>query len=526
MHHMTRSTSLIVDTPASRRLFQSFVFFIIMVVFGTSSVFAEKYHVQMNGRDDPARDGKTWETAWASLAFACEQTPADGQPHQIVIRTGTYHVTRTAFPKSNTTIVGEGARGKKGSHLIASNTWKLSEEFKPDQPPAQEHVIAFRDKENIAIRKLSISSNPEHRITGGIWATASKGLKIEQVAFKDFRWNGIYLNVCQEIDLGHCQFEDCSTNKMRHWGGHIRSRYLTNANIHHNRIKGRTGGGYGYKAGGHTNARIHHNFIDIKGGFGIESAHENEYGVEIDHNWINQCISIPKGGQAADPNTREFEYSFWIHHNFLSHSYTIEGPRNHLIFEHNYVNTSSPNGRVYTHHGGINHGPVTIRYNVIENVDRALIWMNNGLAENIFVYNNSIFCADAGNRTGTLLGVSKPERLNNWVFKNNLVIAAWSQPRRIVWKEHAEILAKMDVKHNLFVNCLAVPQGNLENEDPGLIREGQKPSPFWTSKDAESFVVDRGVNVGLPFEGEKPDIGAFEFGVEPWKLENIPQPRW
>ncbi|MEM1441494.1 MAG: right-handed parallel beta-helix repeat-containing protein, partial [Verrucomicrobiota bacterium] len=378
--------------------------------------------------------------------------------------------------------------------------------------------------ENITVKDLALHSDPEHRITGGILATASNQLHFENLSLKDFRWNGIFLNVCQDLVVTKCHFENASTERMRYWGGHLRSRYLKNAEISYNRIVGRVGGGYGYKAGGHTKARIHHNFIDIKGGFGIESAHENEYGVEIDHNWINHCISIPKGGQASDPNDKGFEYSFWIHHNFLSHSYTIEGPRNHLIFEHNHVNIASTNGRVYTQHGGINNGPVTIRYNVIENVDRALIWMNNGLAENIEVYHNSIFCADAGIRTGSVLGVGKPERLNGWSFRNNLVVAAWSQPRKVA-PSNPEILAKMEIEGNLFLNCLEVPEGNFSHQDPGITRDGTKPGPFWHPVGKDSFVVDRGVDLGEPFAGDAPDIGAFEFGRESWKLEGIPKPR-
>ncbi|MEO0446219.1 MAG: right-handed parallel beta-helix repeat-containing protein, partial [Verrucomicrobiota bacterium] len=457
---------------------------------------------------------------------ACEQVPEDGGEHTIFLRAGTYVATRTAHPKSSTTITGEGAGGKKGTYLVASKDWPLSDEFKGDAPPEEEHLISFKKQSTIRIQNLSLLSDPEHRITGGIYATASKGLVFEGLRLRDFRWNGVFLNVCQEVDLGHCHFEDTSVEKMRYWGGQIRTRYLTSSEIHNNRIIGRNGGGYGYKAGGHTDVRIHHNFIDHKKGFGIESAHENEYGVEIDHNWINNCISIPKGGQASDPNGKGFPYSFWIHHNVLSHSYTIEGPRNHLIFEHNWVNVSSPNGRIYTQHGGTNHGPVTIRYNVIENVDRALVWMNNGLAENISVYHNTIFAADAGVRTGRLIGAGKPERFDNWTFKNNLVVAAWSQPRAIASAD-PEVLAKMSVEGNLFINCTEIPEGekNFKDMDPGLVREGEKPSAFYAPVSAESFVVDRGVDVGQPFEGSAPDIGAFEFGREPWVLEGIPRPR-
>ena len=41
----------------------------------------------------------------------------------------------------------------------------------------------------------------------------------------------------------------------------------------------------------------------------------------------------------------------------------------------------------------------------------------------------------------------------------------------------------------------------------------------------DSFVVDRGVDVGLPFEGAAPDLGAYELGVTEEFLKDIPRPR-
>ncbi|MEM7697631.1 MAG: hypothetical protein AAF236_04415 [Verrucomicrobiota bacterium] len=493
------------------------------LLFLVGSLKADKFHIMEGGVDDPSRDGKTWETSWATLAFACEQTPDDGEPHTILIRAGTYVAERTAYPKSNTTILGEGRGGERMSRIVASSEWELVDEFKPDSPLEDEHLIAFKKKENITIKNLALASEPEHRITGAISATASKGLVFVGLGLRDFRWSGIFLNVCQDVDLGDCRFDDCSTDKMRHWGGNIRTRYLKNSRIHHNRIRQVTGGGYGYKAGGHTDVRIDHNIFDIKHGFAIESAHENEYGVEIDHNYLSHCISIPKGGQAADPTEKGYAYSFWIHHNYSTHSYTIEGPRNHLIFEHNHVYISHNNGRCYTHHGGLNDGPVTIRHNVFENVDRALVWMNQGRANNIFVYNNTVLLADAAERSGPILGAGNPERFKNWQFKNNLVIAPYGRPRR-VHPNRDDLTALIEIENNLFINCLDVPDGNFTDTDPGLAQEDAKPSPFYLPVDASSFVVDKGVDVGLPFEGEAPDIGAFEFGAEPWHLGETRRP--
>ncbi|MEM9018411.1 MAG: hypothetical protein AAGC68_15460, partial [Verrucomicrobiota bacterium] len=100
----------------------------LALVVLSGAVRAEEYHVTVDGADDPNRDGLTRETAWASLAFACDQVPDDGEAHTILVRAGSYEATRTAFPKSNTSIIGEGAGGNKKTEIVASREWELSEE--------------------------------------------------------------------------------------------------------------------------------------------------------------------------------------------------------------------------------------------------------------------------------------------------------------------------------------------------------------------------------------------------------------
>jgi hypothetical protein len=48
---------------------------------------------------------------------------------------------------------------------------------------------------------------------------------------------------------------------------------------------------------------------------------------------------------------------------------------------------------------------------------------------------------------------------------------------------------------------------------------------FYAPVAETSNVIDRGVDVGLPFRSRAPDLGAFEFGAEPWTLDDIPKPR-
>jgi len=138
--------------------------------------------------------------------------------------------------------------------------------------------------------------------------------------------------------------------------------------------------------------------------------------------------------------------------------------------------------------------------------------MNNGLAENIFAC-NTVFCAVAGKRSGTLIDSHTAERQNNWVVESNIFVAPKAEPRKLI-QDQGAVPRKMIVEAAVCINCTAVPEGNSTDHDPGLRYRGDKPRPFFAPAGIESFVVDKGIAVGLPYRGRAPDIGAYEFGAE------------
>ena len=471
------------------------------------------YYVSTTGADSADRDGLSLQTAWRSLSHASDRVPAGN--HTIQLGSGKFVATQTARPKSGVTIAGMGDRGENSTQIVASPNWQLAERPNENDSGLSEYLIAFRDRQNITLRDLVLASEPEHRITGALYASDSENIAIHDVTVKDFRWAGLHLERSTGLSIHNNRIENASTEKFQFHGGLIRTRFIKNSEIHHNTVVSTIGGGYGYKGGGHENVRIRHNSFDLDRGFAIESAHENEVGVEIAYNSANQTISIPKSGQGENPNNKGFEYSFWIHHNFLTDSYAIEGPRNHLRLSHNYIRIEDTGGNVYTQHGGKNNGPVWIHHNVIENVDRGLVWVNRGDAKNIYVYNNTVTFADAGDRAGAIL--SAPNRdsrdnnnIENWVARNNVFIAPVSQPRKLFRENGAD--PDIAATDNLMVNVANVPAGNSVDIAPRFLKEGDRPWPFYTPADVDSPLVDRGTDVGLPFLGAAPDIGAYELG--------------
>lgn len=483
---------------------------IVLLVALVMPLYASEFYVSEQGEDARFRDGQSWDNAWRSLAYACDRVPAGD--HRIQLGSGFFRAERTAYPKSGVTIMGRGNAGDRATILVATPGWALSDD--PSRAEIKdEYLVCLYKVNKVTLRDMVLQSPPTQRLTGGLLCRNSERIGLHRLYVSDFRWAGLSLEHSRHLDVNDCTIRDASTEKHRYHNGLIRTRWLKHSAIHHNRILSTIGRGYGYKGGGHEDVRFHHNVVDVNSGFAFESAHENEYGVEIDHNYMTRCISIPKSGQGADPNQRGFDYSFWVHHNVLTDSYTVEGPRNHLRLCHNYIFIQKPNGRVYTHHGGNNHGPIWIHHNVVENVDRAFVWMNQGLAENIYVYNNTVLCANAGSRAGSIFGAWSGERLNNWVIQNNIFIAPSDQRRKLIPSKR-DVPDKMIVKNNLYRNCTGVPRGNHGGYLPGFFEEGDKPWPYYAPAEPNSYIVDRGVDVGLPYSGLAPDLGAFEYSLE------------
>jgi len=483
-----------------------------MLVIGVCAavVRADDFYVAADGADDPSRDGRSPNAAWASPAYACRQL--SGGPHQIHIGPGRFVLREPLRLPSGVVLSGAGP---DNTVLIASTDWPTAPSL-TGTGPAGEFLIVLDGVTNVTIRDLELASPAEHLIAGGLRAARSATVTVERVRVHDFRWNGLTFELCRRVSVRDSDLLNASQERHGHHGGLIRTRWIFDSEFVGNRILSTKGGAYGYKGSGHERVHLFANRIEVTGEFAIESAHENEYGLEIAYNYLNRCVSVPKGGQGADPNERGCPWSVRIHHNVMTDSYAVEGPRNHLEIAHNWIRCEKPGGRIYTHHGGVLHGPVRIHHNVIENADRGFIWMNEGLAEDIEASHNTVIFADAGSRAGLVVDAWTAERLNRWVIRNNVVVAPASQPRQFMPRERG-VPQKISATHNLCINITDMPGGNFVADAPGFRAEGARPWPFYAPADGTSPLVDRGIEMGFPFHGAAPDLGAIEWNGEPFE---------
>ena len=497
---------------------------IIASVATALSVPAATYYVSTTGQDVSSRDGLSPGAAWKSIAYAFQQVPAGN--HTIQLGAGTFVLSQAAPLKSGWTLNGQGHTGSNTTTLVNASTFgpngaicfPLSQE-KQDYP-LENYLLGGNGLENVTISNLVLTSRADQPLDGAIMMKYARNLELFNLSVREFRWNGIYLREGKQVRIHHSSFEDASYTRLCNtWGGAVRTRYMNDFELDHCAFRTTKGGAYGYKASGHENARIHDNIFHNNTSLGpndsrpfdLESAHEFEWGLEIYNNTFNGMVSVPRAGGQAHPSDRgDYTYTVRIHDNVFYGSGGVEGPRNYLEIDHNYfANKWGNSGRVYEIHGGQNAGPTTIHHNVAE-CSMGFVFKKNELNENISIFNNTVYLVNSTrhNFPTSFLEVSGP--VSNWQVKNNVIFTQDSPNSGISFSRGPLPSTGMSLSHNVAWNVPGTPAG-VTSTDPGLALGGQKPAAYYAPSGAGSYVVDRGTNVGFPYRGSAPDLGAYEY---------------
>lgn len=488
------------------------------------------YYVATTGQDDAGRDGLSSATAWKSLAHACAQVPEGTATIQL--GEGSFVATQTAVLKSGFTITGQGA--DKTTVTNAASFTASPDAHCDWSEQALNYLVSVPSKrKNVVIKDLLFTSSDENPLYGAIHVWDSDKIEIKDVAIRNFSWAGLYMNRSGQINVQGCFFEDASYEKhCSEWGGGMRTRYMKDIEVQQCEFKTTKGGGYGYKASGHENAKIHDNVfhnkvtLDSASGrpFDLESAHEFEWGLEIYNNVFNGMVSVPRGGnQGLTSNSGEkktYPYSIRIHDNTFYGSGGVEGPRSHLEIDHNYFAQKWGNsGRVFEIHGGTNAGPTNIHHNVAE-CSMGFVFKKGDLNENITILNNTVYLVNSSRNNFPTSFLEVSGAVSNWQVKNNVVFSVDAQApdKPSAFSRGNLPETGMDISDNVAWKVIKIPSGT-EETDPQLALRGQKPEAYYAAGGAESYVVDRGTEVGFPFAGTAPDLGAYE-----WKPAEEPKP--
>ncbi len=520
------------------------MFLLSLLLFLMQSVLpAATFHVRSGGMDGEGRNGSQSQP-WATLAYAIEKTES-GTGNTVKLGPGVFSESGTIKVPVGVSIVGAG---------VDSTTLTLSSGIGPilrflsyDRTEGDQTVRDLRfDGKNRTI-ETAIKNDKRHNFTVVGCAFdrfAKEALHIQ--GDRDHGWK--YLpqesDFVTGIEIADVTFTDCGKGDAYNGGcgGMLLIGFTKDAVIRDVTMTNQTSYAYGIKfstacAGYNYGLRIHDCTFDIDGKFDIELF--NAYnGCEI-YNCTLEEISM--GGNKVDPGP---ELDIRIHHNDIIRSYNhtcIELQMADVQVDHNYIvnggigiwsaggTLEHPDGAVYE---------VRRNYRIHNNVFTSTPEYRDEV-HSINIFRTSAVSGDPGPfeiYNNTFYNVKRAVTIGmeteNWAnkacdiqIKNNIIKNAVSG--LCYWiKGHADnAVEDVDMRYNLFENVTkeVVAFGgsisNFTNSDNlvgalGLHETGTKTSPFFEIADAGSPAYDAGVDVGLPFVGEAPDIGAFEFGRE------------
>jgi hypothetical protein len=146
---------------------------------------------------------------------------------------------------------------------------------------------------------------------------------------------------------------------------------------------------------------------------------------------------------------------------------------------------------------------------------------------NVKLYNNTI--EFEGDKTMNVIGVYGGAS-DNIDIKNNLVINSNTSynyyPNQLIHTEPSATITNLQVLNNsttnldpgsLLTSIIGLPVANpLVNlaplSNPSVDKTGVRPQPYYVPA-AGSSLINAGLNVGYPYVGSSPDIGAYESGA-------------
>jgi hypothetical protein len=269
------------------------------------------------------------------------------------------------------------------------------------------------------------------QVHGAIYGWENHDVELHHLRIQDTLWTGIRtfsmkgarIHDCEFIDAGGRWDKGAPGEKGGITGGAIFAIWIADSEISHNRFvrtqMGKADEFYGIKGRQGKRCRIHHNTIEVN--FSIEFPFENDEDMEIDHNICHGTISIPKHGGGPVPASGR---TFYIHHNWMRDSYSIEFVRNGVEISHNLFDfdTQKDHGNLISGFGKASaKGPASFHNNLVNNPGRGVIWINE-VFNNLEIRNNHIIARTTGTpRLEGLFGFNAGADFKTITIRDNLI---------------------------------------------------------------------------------------------------------
>jgi hypothetical protein len=539
---------------------------------------ADSFYVSTSGNDQTGTGSQS--NPWRSIAKACNTVPAGA--HTINIGEGTFSESEVMKPKEGVSIKGAGVdatiiRFANMSYNFGAITLRSDNVVKNSKGTPVTFSFNWEGINYTYDKKTSVAGNQEISnltIDGvnkagyeGIRVVNRNNVKIHDIKIQYFKSGGIVFETQGHATMKNLEVYNFKIKESGYEGtdqslGNITVRGDYNGlNIHDGTIEHlNQGSGYGMKflrcwedygrRGDYArNVKIK-NLIQkgkpnaewaggLASNIAIEFWNIASDGVELANSTLSNGISME-----FNAPLRDFNYSFWVHHNSIKVPYAGIGETacSNIIFEYNYIDYRE-NTNAWCIFGEFNSGNNTLTPGVpIRNIRvnnnifdmgtrQPSIFVFTSKFENIQFYNNTI------NATGGRITMFEARRSfangsNSCKVKNNIFDFehAGSFQLFINGGEGFDggAPANSEFKNNIFrtaptsISSTFAQSSNIVGTAQ-LARSGSRSTNFFKPT-TNSNVINAGVNVGLPFAGPTPDLGALETGsvVVPTPVNNAP----
>ncbi len=497
------------------------------LVAGTTYQTGNTYYVSTSGNDSGTGSSTS---PWRTLKYAVTKVQA-GKGHTIKLAAGTY--VENGLIEVPVGISIEGA-GKDQTVLKAISSFY----YHPTSPAyaTDKFLISLNAGGYVAgkqvLKNFTIDGDSK-QLHGGIYVHYRSNVNIENVKIQYTNFTGMWLWDVKDSGLKSVSTINCSWASSAWQSGAINVGNLTN--IEFDGLDINEGVGYGIKGIGPSGFNQFNKFIihDSKvsvnpvgtwnGGsapnIAIELWQSNLVGCQIYNCYVDNTISLVNSNGPAATGVQ----SIRVHDNILDMDarskgagYAIELSIHDAEIDHNYFNKGQQgiaNWDNAMKNWSIHHN---IFYGIQGTYPGEIVRSQNSGLHNVKLYNNTI--EFIGTKTANVVGVYGGSS-DNVDIKNNLIINSNTgynyYANQLIHQENGAKISSLSVGNNVLQN-LSVGSlvGSILNNllcDPKIARTGVRPTPYYVPASG-SPLIDGGVNVGLAYNGSKPDIGAYESG--------------
>ncbi len=340
----------------------------------------------------------------------------------IELPSGTFVIDQQLRPKAGMIIKGAG---RNLTIITNANTWNPGIAGLPDQGTLYSSVntsaymidLGYRQK-NILISSLTLKGQNLH---GAMYGYLCDDLEVYDVNIQNFLWCGIRTFEMSNAKIHNNVFEDAGGEYNGTTGGGIYVTWVKGSKFYNNKFKrtaNSTRNFYGIKGHEGRNCEIYQN--TIRTGFSIEFAHENDYDMDIHHNYLTGTVSIPKYAGGTVPASGS---TFHIHHNYFSYSYSLEWSRSGAEVDNNLFDfdVNRDEGNLISCWTPYTDGSTKFHDNLIKNPGRGVFWSEHVYNGFQFYNNHVITNTTTTPRNEGLFGFNSGTNFSTIKIENNII---------------------------------------------------------------------------------------------------------